>query len=119
MARDSCWGICKVAIFIPPDTRSPPAVWFWSGQTLGRRGSLYLNGKKVDATTAKVSTGIEVASIVVPPGAAASNFLKDRGHNVGGGRIGEVLIYDVPLNDEARQKVEQYLMRKWMPEGGR
>jgi len=105
--------------FHPAGYENPPAVWFWSGQTLGRRGSLYINGKKVEATTTKVAAGIEVASIVVPPGAAASNFLKDRGHNVGGGRIGEVLIYDVPLNDETRQKVEQYLMRKWMPEGGR
>ena len=69
----------------------------------------------MDATTTKVSTGIEVASIVVPNGAAVSNFLRDRGLNVGGGRIGEVLIYDKLLNDETRQQVERYLMKKWMP----
>jgi hypothetical protein len=101
--------------FHPAGYEHPPAVWFWSGQTLGRRGILYLNGQRVDATTTKVSTGIEVASIVVPGGAAASNFLRDRNHNVGGGRLGEVLIYDAPLSDDARRQVEQYLMHKWLP----
>jgi hypothetical protein len=105
--------------FHPAGYELPPAIWFWSGQTLGKRGSLFINGKKVDATTTKVSAGIEVASILVPPGATASNFLKDRNLNVGGGRIGEVLIYEKPPTDEVRQIVEQYLIKKWIPNSDR
>ncbi len=104
--------------FHPAGYDKPPAIWFWSGQTQGRSGSLYINGKKVDATITKVSPGIEVATIVVPPGATVSNFLKDRNYNVGGGRIGEVLIYNKALDDATRQKVEEYLMKKWLPAGG-
>lgn len=103
--------------FHPAGCEKPPAVWFWKAGNQGKNGILYLNGKKVDATTTKVATGLQVASIVAPPGAVASNFLRDRSYNVGGGRIGEVLIYGTPLDDAARQRVEQYLMQKWIPEG--
>lgn len=101
--------------FHPVGYEKPPAVWFWRSGNQGKNGILYLNGQKVDATTAKVSTGVEVATIVAPKGAVASNFLKDRVYNVGGGRIGEVLIYAKQLDDNTRKMVEEYLMNKWLP----
>ena len=89
-----------------------------------RYGFTRVNGELIDGMHSLVPHVGTVMSVQTAWGALASNFCNDRNlrngawgvtpDRLGGGRIGEVLIYTSELSDVQRMQVEDYLMRKWL-----
>ncbi len=88
-------------------------------------GRTFVNGVLTDGRTRPVSHFAEVMSVQTVWDAWASNFCNDRNltegnawgvtpSRLGGGRIGEALIYTTDLTEGQRKQVEAYLMKKWL-----
>ena len=87
-------------------------------------GRTFVNGVLTDGRIQPVSHFAEVMSVQTVWDALASNFCNDRNlrngawdvtpDRLGGGRIGEALIYTTDLTEGQRKQVEAYLMKKWL-----
>lgn len=82
----------------------------------------YLNGVATNGTSAGLSGGYDLVGLVMNQSATeAEGFAFDGRYLDGGGyanrsggqRLAEVLIYNRPLSDSERQRLESYLQRKW------
>jgi hypothetical protein len=87
------------------------------GMTTNNQHDVWLDGVKVDPTTTKFKSGLQVISVALD-GLRFNGlgFLKDldTGTNrMGGQNYGEVLIFTNAVSDWMRLEAEQYLARKW------
>lgn len=85
--------------------------WYANGNILN--GSTYLNGVKVNGTSAGLPETYSVISLVTTGNVEASRLACDRTNRSGGQQIAEVIIFDCVLNDAERQSIENYLSAKW------
>ena len=89
-----------------------------------RYGFVRVNGEMIDGMHRQVPHVGTVLSVQTSWNTLASNFCNDRNlrdgvwgvtpSRLGGGRIGEALIYTSELSVDQRKQVEDYLMRKWL-----
>ncbi len=96
-----------------------------SDSVLRENATWRINDKNVTPTSAGLSGGYDVVSMVVSDGSkstASDGFAFDGRYvtdptsyngRTGGQRLAEVLIYDRVLSDEERLQVETYLQQKW------
>jgi len=100
--------------------------YLWGGPTDARirdiTSQTYLNGVATNGTTTGLSGGYDLIGLVMNQYATeAEGFAfdgrylenKSYGERSGGQRLAEVLIYDRPLSNGERQRVESYLQQKW------
>ena len=80
-------------------------------------GKTFLDGNEVDGTTENFPLNeFKVMSLVTTGDVAADRLTKDRkfGTRTWKGDIAEIIIYNTPLNDDDRKKIEDYLTTKWI-----
>lgn len=88
---------------------------------LVREGETRLNGVLVDGTATEFPTTLGVLSLVTTGDVWANQLCRDRDYTDSRswqGDIAEILVYNVVLTDLERQRVEQYLLRKYRIEAG-
>lgn len=86
------------------------------------RSSLYVNGVQADGDRPPDMLG-QILEVVSPASLTAANFFNYRNSdrsaslpNIGGGQLGEVLVYTNALTEAERLSIEGYLFRKWKRE---
>ncbi len=88
------------------------------------KGATYVNGVRVDGGERVPDKLGQVIEVMAARTLTAANFFngRDYGHDgafahIGGGRLGEVLVYTNVLTEAERLGVESYLQRKWKGRG--
>lgn len=88
-------------------------------------GATYMNGLHVDAASRVPDPLGQVMEVLTVSPVTAANFFNGRNidgyagtfPHIGGGRVGEVLIYTNLLTEAERLSIESYLQRKWKSGG--
>ncbi len=89
------------------------------------KSAVYLNGIRVDAGTRAPEALGQVMEVMTMIPVTAANFFNGRNidgywgtfPHIGGGRLGEVLVYTNELTEAERLGIESYLQRKWKKGG--
>jgi hypothetical protein len=100
-------------------TTNPAVAFFNSNVPEGLRyGEGLLNGKSVSFTSTGLSGGydtVAVRNITGTGGGGVQNIMMGHGRRyVGGGEVGELLIYEDPLDSVTHRKVDAWLGWKWL-----
>ncbi|MEO8370771.1 MAG: hypothetical protein ABI806_16420 [Candidatus Solibacter sp.] len=99
-----------------PGTHKTDLIWHSKiASPYVRNGETRLNGKLIDGTMTDFPAVPSVISVVTTGDVRASQISKDRQFKERSwwGDIAEVIIYDVPLSKDARDRVEHYLADKY------
>ena len=94
---------------------------FHRTQSKACKGKTYINGVHVNSLSRVPDALGHVLTVMTPAPLTAANFFNGRnidGYNdtfphIGGGRVGELLVYTNSLTEAERLDIEAYLMRKW------
>jgi hypothetical protein len=89
------------------------------------KGTTYMNGVQVDSGDRVPDALGHVFEVMTPSALTAGNFFNGRNidgyggtfPHIGGGRIGECLVYTNVLTETERLAIESYLQRKWKSGG--
>lgn len=85
------------------------------------KGRTYINGVHVDSLSRVPDALGHVLAVITPAPLTAANFFNGRNldgyggtfPHIGGGRVGELLVYTNVVSEPQRMAIESYLMRKW------
>jgi autotransporter-associated beta strand protein len=76
-------------------------------------GKLWMNGSPWDAATGYATPGYQVAAFQTPGGTVSRMMIDQSGSYTGGGRIGEMLIWNRVLSEREVRDAQAYLYAKW------
>ncbi|MDD3544635.1 MAG: hypothetical protein PHG96_04660 [Kiritimatiellae bacterium] len=77
------------------------------------QGKLWMNGSLWDAAKGYATPGYQVAAFQTPGGAVSRVMIDQSGSYTGGGRIGELLIWNRVLSEREVRDAQAYLYAKW------
>ena len=77
------------------------------------KGKLWMNGSPWDAAKGYATPGYQVAAFQTPGGSVSRVMIDQSGSYTGGGRIGELLIWNRVLSEREVRDAQAYLYAKW------
>ena len=87
------------------------------GMTTNNQHDVWLDGVKVDPTTTKFKSGLQVISVALDGlnfnGLGFKSHISTSPNEMGGQNYGEVLVFTNAVSERVRLEAEVYLARKW------